>query len=95
MQIANQARAASKPSKKSQAIATQDKDLWQALRQRRMNLAKAQQVPPYVIFSDATLLAMIDTKPHNLLQMRQVHGVGEKKLQRYGEAFLSIINEHV
>lgn len=82
-------------SKQRQPVAVEDLGLWQALREQRMALAQEQGVPPYVIFSDATLLAMIEAKPENLMQMNHVPGVGEKKLDRYGETFLAVIAEHV
>ncbi len=88
-------KVSSKAGKKQRTpVAVADLGLWQALREQRMALAQEQSVPPYVIFSDATLLAMIETKPQTLLQMNDVPGVGEKKLDRYGETFLAVIAEH-
>ena len=89
-------KVSSKAGKKQRTpVAASDLGLWQALREQRMALAQEQSVPPYVIFSDATLLAMIETKPQTLVQMNDVPGVGEKKLDRYGETFLAVIAEHV
>jgi len=51
-------------------------------------------VPPYVIFSDSSLLEMLHAKPQSLLAMSHVHGVGEKKLDRYGDDFLALIQQH-
>jgi ATP-dependent DNA helicase RecQ len=65
--------------------------LWQSLRQKRLELARQQQVPPYVIFHDRTLLEMAQTRPKNLLELAEVSGVGEAKLARYGEVFLQVI----
>ena len=88
-------KVSSKAGKKQRTpVAASDLGLWQALREQRMALAQEQSVPPYVIFSDATLLAMIETKPQTLVQMNDVPGVGEKKLDRYGETFLAVIAEH-
>jgi ATP-dependent DNA helicase RecQ len=85
-------KVSSKSGKKQRTpVAVADLGLWQALREQRMALAEAQAVPPYVIFSDATLLAMIENKPQNLIQMSHIPGVGEKKLDRYGETFLAVI----
>ena len=89
-------KVSSKAGKKQRTpVAVEDLGLWQALREQRMALAQEQSVPPYVIFSDATLLAMIETKPQSLVQMNDVPGVGEKKLDRYGDTFLAVIAEHV
>jgi ATP-dependent DNA helicase RecQ len=71
-----------------------DMDLWQLLRELRMALAQDQKVPPYVIFSDSSLIEMLHAKPKTLLEMSRVHGVGEKKLDRYGDDFLALIKQH-
>jgi len=75
-------------------IADEDQDLWQLLREQRMALAQNQSVPPYVIFSDASLLEMLKIRPQTLLEMSHIHGVGEKKLDRYGDDFLAVIRQH-
>ena len=92
LQLRLDRKVSSKSGKKQRTpVAVADLGLWQALREQRMALAEAQAVPPYVIFSDATLLAMIENKPQNLIQMSHIPGVGEKKLDRYGETFLAVI----
>ena len=83
-----------KASKARLQIADDDMDLWQLLRELRMALAQDQKVPPYVIFSDSSLLEMLHTKPQSLLQMSHINGVGEKKLDRYGDDFLALIQQH-
>lgn len=65
--------------------------LFQALRAKRMELAKAQGVPPYVIFQDKQLVAMVLQQPTNLSEFAGLSGVGQAKLERYGEAFLEVI----
>ena len=70
---------------------TWDEALWDALRARRTELAKAQSVPPYVIFHDATLRAMVHRRPRTPEEFGRLSGVGETKLQRYGEDFLAVI----
>jgi ATP-dependent DNA helicase RecQ len=65
--------------------------LFDALRACRRELAKAQGVPPYVIFHDSTLRDMAALKPRNRSEMGQVSGVGERKLDAYGDAFLDAI----
>jgi len=68
-----------------------DHQLWNALRERRTELAKEQGVPPYVIFHDITFMEMIESRPKNLSEMSLISGVGEKKLELYGKDFLDII----
>jgi ATP-dependent DNA helicase RecQ len=68
--------------------------LFDALRETRTELAREQNVPPYVIFNDKTLLAMIDHLPETPDEFRRLHGVGDVKLRRYGDAFLSVIRQY-
>ena len=72
-----------------------DVSLWEALRERRRELADEQGVPPYVIFHDRTLQEMCTTLPQNLMQFGRITGVGERKLDKYGDSFLAVINEHL
>ena len=74
--------------------ATWDESLWEALRTRRTELAKAQSVPPYVIFHDSTLREMVEQRPHTLEDFARLSGVGETKLSRYGDEFLEVIGAH-
>ena len=67
---------------------------WNALRDKRRVLAEAQNVPPYTIFQDATLMLMMESKPKTLAQLGELSGVGEHKLMQYGEDFLKIIQLH-
>jgi len=84
-----------KRKKAERKAAAQGKDtmLWEALRAKRRELADDQDVPPFVIFHDATLMAMIEEKPVDLKQMSYISGVGEKKLELYGEKFLEVLHE--
>jgi ATP-dependent DNA helicase RecQ len=68
-------------------------EMWEALRICRRELAERQGVPPYVIFHDASLAEMTARCPRDLQAFAQIPGVGEKKLERYGAAFLQVINE--
>jgi ATP-dependent DNA helicase RecQ len=68
-----------------------DQNLWDALRAKRRELAEEQGVPPYVIFHDATLMAMMEARPTSLKSMAQLPGIGERKLEAYGEDFLKVI----
>ncbi|HKE46832.1 MAG TPA: DNA helicase RecQ [Rhodanobacteraceae bacterium] len=74
-------------------IAPHEAPLWDALRDLRGRLAREQGVPAYVIFHDATLLAMLRERPRTLDAMAAISGVGERKLARYGEAFLAALGE--
>jgi len=67
--------------------------LWDTLRAKRREIADAQEVPPYIIFHDATLMEMMEHKPTTLEKMAQLSGVGQRKLDLYGEKFLVIIRE--
>jgi ATP-dependent DNA helicase RecQ len=68
--------------------------LFDALRALRRRLADAQDVPAYMIFSDATLREMVAVQPRTLDELAEVTGVGQRKLAQYGEDFLSVILEH-
>lgn len=70
-----------------------DGDLFEALRQLRLNFAEQQHVPPYVIFSDKTLQAFCEELPETTLDMLSIKGVGQNKLDKYGDAFLEVIKE--
>jgi len=68
--------------------------LFEALRTLRRELATEAQVPPYVIFHDATLREMALARPSTLDELGAVPGVGARKLDAYGDAFLSVIRSH-
>ncbi|NOS95566.1 MAG: DNA helicase RecQ [Methylotenera sp.] len=67
--------------------------LWHALKAKRIELAKEQGVPPYVIFHDSTLLEMLNLRPGSLTEMGKISGVGQAKLTRYGDEFLQVLEE--
>ena len=69
-----------------------DTDLFKKLKELRLEFARAENLPPYVIFHDKTLLEMVYTKPKTLEDMAEISGVGEHKLQKYGIAFLKVLN---
>jgi len=66
--------------------------MFQTLRALRLKLAKEQNVPPYVIFHDTTLLALAKKRPTNLATMSDIPGIGKAKLERYGDVFLKAVN---
>ncbi|HEY1720255.1 MAG TPA: DNA helicase RecQ [Magnetospirillaceae bacterium] len=65
--------------------------LFDALRAERSRLAREQGVPPYVIFHDTTLLALATHQPRNLADLLSIPGMGQKKIERYGAAFLAVL----
>ncbi len=66
--------------------------LFESLRALRRRLADERAVPPYVVFADATLLAMVEAGPSTEAELLAVPGVGPVKLERYGEAFLAVLH---
>jgi ATP-dependent DNA helicase RecQ len=89
--VAEGKKAARKGAAPPLAAGDADQALFQALRTRRSALAKAQAVPAYVILPDRSLLEMARRKPATAAEMAEIHGVGEAKLARFGEAFLEVI----
>ena len=83
---------AERGSRLREAFAGANEDpLWQALKAKRLELAREQGVPPYVIFHDSTLLEILNRKPQTLDEMAQISGVGQAKLAKYGDAFLQVV----
>ena len=72
-------------------INAEDQPLFDQLRALRLDLAREQAVPPYVIFHDATLKSMLEARPSSMTELANVHGVGKHKLEKYGEAFLDVL----
>ena len=75
----------------SQLVRSDERQTWEALRALRRKLAEEHGVPPYVIFPDATLLEMLRSQPATLSDMAMISGVGARKLERYGQAFLEAL----
>lgn len=82
-------------AKKAPASGEYDERVFDALRTLRRELAQAQGVPPYVIFSDKTLKELSLALPQNEEQMLRVGGIGAVKFERYGEAFLALCRRYV
>ncbi len=72
-----------------------DKALFAKLRKLRKSIADEEGLPPYVVFSDATLIDMAEVLPMSYGEMLAVNGVGQRKLEKYADAFLDLIQEHV
>ncbi len=81
--------------RKTSTSARQQGPLWEALRDCRRRLAEQSGVPPYVVFHDATLSAMAEHRPVTAEELLEISGVGQKKLERYGEVFMDVIRQHV
>ncbi|MDG6239353.1 ATP-dependent DNA helicase RecQ [Glaesserella parasuis] len=80
---------------KQQTSKRYDKDLFARLRFLRKQIADKENIPPYVVFNDATLQEMAEFMPTTADEMLSINGVGERKLERFGEAFLRLIREHL
>jgi len=71
-----------------------DENLFEELRKKRKELAEAQDVPPYVIFPDTTLMEMSYYYPQTLESLNDIYGVGSAKQKKYGDDFLSVIKAY-
>ncbi|MDW6091495.1 ATP-dependent DNA helicase RecQ [Vibrio rhizosphaerae] len=72
-----------------------DRQLFAKLRKLRKSIADEEGIPPYVVFSDATLIDMADILPTSYGEMLAVSGVGQRKLEKYADPFLDLIQEHL
>ena len=72
-----------------------ENELFQNLRKVRRNIAAVLGVPPYVVFSDATLRDMTAKLPRTHNELLEVSGVGELKAEKYGKKFLKAINDYI
>jgi len=79
---------------KRPGVSDYDRDLFELLRQKRLEIARAQDVPPFVIFADRTLADMAGAYPRTIAQLGDIHGVGQVKCAKYGELFTDIISEY-
>ena len=78
-----------------QASIRYDKDLFARLRFLRKQIADKENIPPYVVFNDATLEEMAQFTPTTKAEMLDINGVGERKLERFGDAFMNLIQAHL
>jgi ATP-dependent DNA helicase RecQ len=70
-------------------------ELWEKLRALRLDIAKKHSIAPFIIFHDSTLKEMVKYLPRSLEEMKEISGVGQKKLELYGEDFLALIQKHL
>jgi ATP-dependent DNA helicase RecQ len=74
-------------------LGADDQGLFGALKALRLSLARAQSMPPYVIFHDSTLRAIAEQRPRDLAALAEIPGVGRSKLERYGAQFLAVVRD--
>ncbi|MGB1177863.1 MAG: HRDC domain-containing protein, partial [Lentibacter algarum] len=74
-------------------VSEEDAPLFSALKAKRRALAEAANLPAYIVFNDKTLIEMVKHKPQSLDDFAMIAGVGQKKLEKYGHAFLSVLAE--
>jgi len=86
-------KSAKKSDRKSQ-ISPEDQALWEDLRECRKQLSEEYNVPPYFIFHDATLKEMMESMPTTSSELLVITGIGESKLEKYGDEFLGIVRRH-
>ena len=84
-------RASQRKTGLGEDVSASDRTLWDALRACRKELSEQNDVPPYVIFHDATLMEMMQYRPTNIAELLNITGIGQAKLDRYGDEFLEVI----
>jgi ATP-dependent DNA helicase RecQ len=89
--VASKRKAQSKSEKQKVFASKEEEDLFSFLKKIRLTLAKEQNVPPYVIFHDKTLLEIVQFKPKTLSAFGELSGVGASKKSKYGQQFLDAI----
>ncbi len=80
-------------TKQGERLHTGNEALWNALRAKRREIAEQQDIPPYIIFHDVSLMEMVEQRPSTIEQFARISGVGARKLELYGDDFLAIIND--
>lgn len=96
VQVKRKSSKAERGSRLRETFAGANEDpLWQALKAKRMELAREQGVPPYVIFHDSTLLEILHKRPCTTAEFSQICGVGQAKLSRYAAKFLEVIADYL
>ena len=72
-----------------------DEELWEKLRSLRAEIAKESNLPAFVIFHDKTLIELVNRSPRSLNEMKDIYGIGQAKLDNYGQRFLDVILIHI
>ena len=81
-------------SRAADGLEIAERERFEALRQWRTSVAKEKQIAPYMVFSDATLVGIVQTAPESVAALGTVSGVGAKKLTEYGEDVLEVLADH-
>ena len=89
------ARTSSSSANARSALKGSDMELFEALRAARMEIAREMGVPPYLVFNDSTLVAFATERPTSHDELLSISGVGQSKLERFGDAFLDVILAHL
>ena len=87
-------KSSARPSMSLNDLDDDEKRLFDELRQLRLTIAREEHLPPYIVFSDKTLVDMCVKKPVDKASMLSCNGVGENKYSRYGERFIEVIRTH-
>lgn len=86
-------RSRQKKAGAAAVLSERDLDTFEKLRKVRREIAAEEKVPPYIIFSDKTLTLMSAVRPKNAREMLKISGVGEFKMEKYGDRFLRVLKE--
>lgn len=86
--------AQKKAKQTSQNLDSKGWRIFEKLRELRLQIAKEEKVPPYIVFTDKTLVDMCVKKPSDKKEMLNVSGVGDAKYEKYGERFLACLLEN-
>ena len=71
-----------------------NEDLFGKLKQWRRMKSYKENIRPYIIFSDATLISICNRKPKNIQELMEIRGVGEKKIKAYGDEIIKLVNDY-
>ena len=93
--IKEEASKAGRPADAEKIFTVKDSELFKKLKNLRLETARREKVPAFVVFSDRTLIEMSNRQPQLKEQLLKVNGVGLKKLELYGDRFLTVIREHI
>jgi ATP-dependent DNA helicase RecQ len=88
------AGAGAKTKVEIEALGTDERELFERLRARRAELARAKGLPAYVICHDKTLVALAHRKPTTRGELLEVHGMGPARVDMYGDALLEVLGGH-
>ncbi len=97
MRVRKVVQSTKKVSTESEVIDLTDegKELFQIIREWRLEKAKSQNLPPFVIFGDQTINSLLDVLPKDMDEILKVKGIGDHKAEKYGEELLKLLNENI